>query len=146
MLSTLSPSTGVNSMPSMSTSAQGEKYRVDVGTNRQRGKGFITDWLWACLLGSMLRVRIKPRFRRPLTQYKQADLCAPTANPLSLINNCMCVYITRDYKTRGNNLSYAFLVSFVTCNVSDQRKCLTALKGESRDEHLKKMTDVELTL
>lgn len=27
-------------------------------------------------------MRIKARFRWPLTQYKQADLCALTANPL----------------------------------------------------------------
>lgn len=65
--------------------------------NRSKeGKLFISNQLWACLLGSLLNLWIKPRFRQPLTLGKQADLCAPTANPHPLINNCMCVYLTQD--------------------------------------------------
>lgn len=60
----------------------GEKVQSWRGNKSAEREQFITDRLWARLLGSTLRVRIKPRFRWPLTQYKQADLCAPTANPL----------------------------------------------------------------
>ncbi len=65
-------------------------------TEQERGKLFISILLWAYLLGSPLRLWIKPGFRQPLTLGKQADLCAPTANPHPLINNCMCVYLIQD--------------------------------------------------